>query len=156
VLKIMKTNKENRYIRDGRSPIPKNENTSRVMSANKAKDTKPELMLRKKLIQEGLRGYRIHYKKVPGSPDICFTNKKIAIFIHGCFWHRCPKCKLPLPKSNTVFWQKKFNNNKKRDKDKIDLLVNNGWGVMVFWECDIKGDLNSVIARIKKQYYLPG
>lgn len=152
----MKTNKESRYIRDGRSPIPKSENISKVMSANKAKDTKPELMLRRKLIQEGLRGYRIHYKKAPGSPDICFTTKKIAIFIHGCFWHRCPKCKLPLPKSNRVFWQKKFNNNKKRDKDKIDLLVSNGWQAMVFWECDIKEDLNSVIGRIKKQYSLPG
>jgi len=154
-MKTMRINKENRYIRDGRSPIPKNENTSRIMSANKAKDTKPELTLRRKLIKEGLRGYRIHYKKVSGSPDICFTTKKIAIFVNGCFWHRCPKCKLPLPKSNTVFWQTKFNNNKKRDKEKIDLLASNGWEVIVVWECEIKDDLNSVIARIRKQYYLP-
>jgi len=111
-------NKELRYIRDGRSPIPKSENTSKVMSANKAKDTKPELKVRMKLFQEGLRGYRIHYKKAPGSPDICFTTKKMAILIHGCFWHRCPKCKLPLPKSNTEFWQKKFSNNKKKIKRK--------------------------------------
>lgn len=138
------------YIRNGRSPIPKNENTSKVMSANRAKDTKPELILRRRLYQEGVRGYRIHYRKVPGSPDICFTAKKIAIFIHGCFWHRCPKCNLPLPKSNIAFWQKKFDDNKKRDQNKIDLLVNSGWKVIVVWECEIKKDLNLVANRIKE------
>lgn len=92
-----------KYLRDKRSPTPKNESTSRVMSANKGKDSKPETTLRKKIWSEGLKGYRLHYKKIPGRPDICFVSKKVAIFVNGCFWHRCPKCNYSLPKNNTEF-----------------------------------------------------
>ena len=87
------------------------EATSRVMSANRAKDTKPELLLRQALWQAGHRGYRLHYKKVPGRPDITFVGKRVAIFVHGCFWHRCPKCAYTLPKNNTAFRQAKFDRN---------------------------------------------
>ena len=61
------------------------------MSANRAKNTSPELALRKALWQLGHRGYRLHPKNIPGRPDISFTSKKLAIFVMGCFWHRCPK-----------------------------------------------------------------
>ena len=125
------------FLRDGRAPIPKNNITSRVMSANKAKNTKPELLLRKALWAEGIRGYRCNYKKVPGSPDIAFPKRKIAIFVNGCFWHRCPHCKLPLPKSNTKFWKTKFDNNKKRDIQKIKTLQKLDWKVYVIWECEL-------------------
>ena len=81
------------------------------MSANRAKDTKPELLLRQALWQSGHRGYRLHHKKIPGRPDITFVGKKVAIFVHGCFWHRCPKCAYTLPKNNTAFWQAKFDRN---------------------------------------------
>jgi DNA mismatch endonuclease (patch repair protein) len=77
------------YVRDKRSPVPKNEAVSRVMSANRAKNTKPELLLRKALWQAGARGYRLHYKRVPGRPDISFVSKKVAIFVNGCYWRRC-------------------------------------------------------------------
>ena len=107
-----------KYVRDGRAPIPKSEVTSRVMSSNKAKDTKPEMILRKKLWSSGLRGYRLHLKEVPGRPDIAFPKRKLAIFVHGCFWHRCPHCNLPLPKSNREFWKNKFQRNIQRDKMK--------------------------------------
>ena len=96
------------YIRDKRSPVPLNANVSRVMSSNKAKNTKPELRLRKALYAGGVRGYRINWKKVPGKPDIAFPGRKISIFINGCYWHRCPYCKLSLPKTNTEFWKEKF------------------------------------------------
>ena len=79
--------KTKEYIRDGRSPVPKKEATSKVMSANKGKDTNPELLLRKELWKNNIKGYRLHWKKVPGSPDIAFPKKKLAIFINGCFWH---------------------------------------------------------------------
>lgn len=126
-----------KYIRDGRSPVPEKIVTSRVMSANRGRDTKPELMLRKALRQRGFSGYRLHWKKAPGHPDICYPGKKIAIFVNGCFWHRCPNCNPPMPKSNTSFWQGKFQKNVKRDKIKIDSLEKEGWRVFLFWECEI-------------------
>lgn len=91
------------YVRDKRSPKPKNENVSRVMSANKAKNSKPEVQLRKYLWNNGLKGYRLHHKKSPGRPDIAYISKKLAIFVNGCYWHRCPKCNYTLPKNNRIF-----------------------------------------------------
>ena len=103
------------YIRDKRSPRPRSEAVSRVMSANRAKDTRPEVALRKALRRAGGRGYRLHYKRVPGRPDIAFVSKRVAVFVNGCYWHRCPKCDLPLPKTNTAFWKAKFDANSARD-----------------------------------------
>lgn len=80
------------YIRDGRAPIPESEITSKVMSAVRGKDTKPELALRKALKDVGIQGYRLHWKRAPGRPDIAYPGSKVAIFVHGCFWHRCPYC----------------------------------------------------------------
>ena len=140
-----------KYIRDGRSPIPQNEVTSKVMSANKGKDTKPELLLRKELWKNNIKGYRLHWKKVPGSPDMAFPKKKLAIFINGCFWHRCPHCNLSLPKSNTEFWKEKFDRNIARDKKKNELLKNIGWKVIVIWECMIKNDILDSVNNIKKE-----
>ena len=137
------------YIRDKRSPVPFNENVSRVMSSNKAKNTKPELRLRKALYADGIRGYRLNWKKVPGRPDIAFPGRKISIFINGCYWHRCPHCELPLPKTNTEFWKEKFDKNIKRDKKKEKELLDLGWTVLVFWECKIKTNIKDCINKIK-------
>lgn len=139
-----------KYMRDGRAPIPESETTSRVMSANIGRGTKPELTLRRALRQIGLLGYRLHWKKVPGRPDIAYARKKVAIFVHGCFWHRCPHCNLPLPKSHTNFWRNKFERNKERDEQKIRELEVTGWYVIVVWECQIKNDLSGVVKRIKE------
>jgi len=146
---------ERKYIRDGRSPIPLYEVTSRVMSANKGKDTRPEIALRKYLFHHGLRGYRIHLKQVPGRPDIAYPRRKIAIFIHGCFWHRCPTCDLPLPKTNTDFWKLKFERNQARDKLKQEKLEALGWKVIVIWECQIKKDLVASFNVIHTQFDTP-
>jgi DNA mismatch endonuclease (patch repair protein) len=134
-------NIKNTYIRDGRAPVPKKETTSRIMSANKGKNTKPELMLRKALYNNGLSGYRLHWKKVPGRPDICYPGKKIAIFVNGCFWHRCPKCNPPMPKSNKSFWQNKFQKNIDRDRRNIKDLEEGSWRVFIFWECEINDNV---------------
>jgi DNA mismatch endonuclease, patch repair protein len=139
------------YSRDKRSPTPKHENVSRVMSANKAKNTTPEVTLRKALWEYGLRGYRINWKKVPGRPDIAFPGKKIAIFVNGCFWHRCPTCAYTLPKHNTEFWKNKFDKNVSRDNLKKEQLINLGWSVMVVWECEIKKQLDIIVDKIAKQ-----
>ncbi len=137
------------YIRDGRAPIPKKESTSRVMRANKAKNTKPELLLRKALYNNGLRGYRLHWKRAPGHPDIAYPGKRIAIFVNGCFWHRCPHCHPSYPKSNVAFWENKFQKNKERDERKERDLKNAGWKVFVFWECQIKKDVSACVDDIK-------
>lgn len=138
------------YLRDGRNPIPESKVTSKVMSANKGKDTKPELAMRRALREMGVPGYRLHWKKAPGRPDIAYPGRKVAIFIHGCFWHRCPYCNLPMPKSHTEFWVKKFKKNKERDRKKIKALESDGWKVIVVWECEIKEDVLGCAERVKE------
>jgi len=111
------------------------------MSANRAKNSKPELALRKALWHTGLRGYRLHYRvrlrfsthhsspitrHSSVRPDLTFVGKRLAIFVHGCFWHRCPKCDYKLPKNNTEFWQAKFDRNVARDEQKRIDLQNSG------------------------------
>lgn len=143
---MMETKK---YIRDGRSPIPEKELTSEIMSSVRAKNTKPELALRKVLYHSGLSGYRLHWKKVPGRPDITFPGKKIAIFVNGCFWHRCPYCNPPFPKTHVEFWSEKFKKNIERDQRKIADLEKIGWHVIVFWECQIKNDLQNCVDIVR-------
>lgn len=140
------------YLRDGRSPIPKKECTSKVMNANKAKNTKPEIILWKVLWKEGMRGYRLHPKDIPGKPDIIFKSKKMAVFVNGCFWHRCPYCKLTLPKSNSEFWSNKFETNIKRDKKKTLELKKIGWKITTIWECQINNDISYIVNNFKKVY----
>lgn len=141
---------EKNYLRDGRAPIPEKESTSRVMSANKAKDTKPELTLRKALWKNGLRGYRLHWKKVPGRPDIAYSKKKIAIFVNGCFWHRCPYCNPSTPKTHKSFWLNKFKKNIERDQRKVKELRELGWKVITVWECQIKKNVVHCALKIGK------
>lgn len=136
------------YIRDGRAPIPENEATSRVMSANKGRDTSIELRLRSALWRTGIRGYRVSPKGIPGRPDIVFTKRKVAIFVHGCFWHACQKCALPKPKTHTKFWVEKFTRNRLRDARKVAQLEEDGWNVMVVWEHEINFQLSDIAKRV--------
>lgn len=113
------------------------EATHRSMQGNKRKDTKPELLVRKRLRKAGLPGYRLQWK-VPGRPDIAYPGKKVAIFVNGCFWHRCPYCKPSMPQSNVEYWVVKFENNRKRDERNYALLEERGWKVHLIWECQLK------------------
>lgn len=142
--------KEVLSVKLGLPPKPSNPNVTKSMKGNKATDTKPELILRKVLWAQGYRGYRLHWKEAPGHPDICFIKKRFVIFVNGCFWHRCPYCKLPLPKSNRAFWSKKFQRNKERDRLKILRLRSLGWKTMTIWECKIKNHLDKTIKTIIK------
>jgi len=110
------------------------------MQGNKSKDTKPELTVRKLLREAGLPGYRLQWKKAPGRPDIAFPGRKIAIFVNGCFWHRCPICDLSIPKTNYEYWNEKFQRNVERDKTKIEELEKDGWKVLIVWECELKNE----------------
>ncbi|WP_223818153.1 very short patch repair endonuclease [Mucilaginibacter rubeus] len=147
--KVMASIEDKPYLRDGRAPLPTNAFTSKVMRGNKAKDTMPELLLRQALYAEGLRGYRLNLRSVPGRPDIAFRKKKIAIFVHGCFWHRCPLCGPKLPKSNVSFWSQKFERNQQRDREKTEQLVEMGWQVLTIWECQLKINMKDVVRTIK-------
>ena len=109
----------------------------KTMKSNKRANTKPELLVRKRLREAGLTGYRLQWK-VPGHPDIAWPGKKVAIFVNGCFWHRCPYCQPPTPKSNVQYWLVKFENNQRRDEETLRQLEERGWTVHVIWECQLK------------------
>jgi len=124
------------------------ESRSLNMAKIKSKNTSPELLLRKALFAEKLR-YRIHYN-LPGSPDVVFPSKKLAIFINGCFWHG-HKCKNDhKPKSNEEFWDIKIKNNIKRDKKNYKKIKELGWNYYIVWECDIIENLERIKKSIKK------
>ena len=139
-----------KFKRDPRSPKPKDVKVSLSMSRISLKGSKPEMIVRKFLSSSGIAGYRLNYSRVLGRPDICFTSRRVAIFIHGCFWHRCPYCKLPLPKNNREFWSNKFKTNKKRDRRNEKLLLDDGWAVITLWECQINKNDNWKRSLMKK------
>lgn len=118
------------------------------MSRIRGKNTEPERKLRKLLWSQGIRGYRIHYN-LPGKPDIVFPKRKIAIFIDGCFWHRCVAC-FQEPETRKEFWMKKINSNVERDLKTTKQLQNDGWTVLRFWEHEIRKTPNEVVEKIIK------
>ena len=126
------------YIRDKRSPRPKNAAVSEVMSRIRAKNTKPELLMRSALSAAGVKGYRLHPARTPGRPDITFVGKKVAVFVHGCFWHSCPHCQRYSPKTNRTWWKNKLATNVARDERKSKELKRAGWKVLTVWECRLK------------------
>lgn len=118
--------------------IKSKEARSLNMSKIKNKDTKPEVYLRKLLFSKGYR-YRIAEKSVPGHPDIFLRKYNTAIFVHGCFWHRHEGCKYAyVPKSRVEFWQKKFDDNVRRDAVVRQELEKSGIKCLIIWECTLK------------------
>lgn len=122
---------------------------SHNMSMIKSRNTRPELIIRKLLSLNGIRGYRINYKLV-GKPDIVFTKYKLAVFIDGCFWHKCPQC-FKQPENNKEFWEKKIEGNVRRDKTVNNKLRKDGWKVLRFWEHLLRKDNISVYKMIYKE-----
>jgi DNA mismatch endonuclease, patch repair protein len=111
---------------------------SRMMAAIKAKNTRPERQLRRILHAQGYR-FRLHRKDLAGRPDIVLPKYRLAIFVHGCFWHQHENCKYAVqPKSNLAFWTKKLNANTERDTNVLRHLWLDGWRTMVVWECELK------------------
>jgi len=119
---------------------------SRNMSAIKSKNTRPEIVVRKFLHSKGYR-FRIHRKDLPGSPDIVLPKYKTVVFVHGCFWHRHEGCKYKTnPKTRKEFWENKFNQNIKRDRNNFKELKKLNWKVLVIWECELNS-LQEIIAQ---------
>ncbi|MCD5985098.1 very short patch repair endonuclease [Pseudomonas sp. CDFA 610] len=111
---------------------------SRMMSAIKGKNTRPELLVRKFLHAHGFR-FRLHRKDLPGNPDIVMPKLKTCIFVHGCFWHRHAGCRYAtMPKTRPLFWAEKFAKNVKRDLQSSLTLQQSGWRVITIWECQLK------------------
>lgn len=113
------------------------EKRSKIMSKIRGKETKPEIIVRKFLFSEGFR-YRINDERYHGKPDLVLPKYKTVIFIHGCFWHCHEDCKASkLPKTNAAFWEKKIYDNVARDRKNIEKLKDEGWNVIVVWQCEI-------------------
>ncbi|MEO7866893.1 MAG: very short patch repair endonuclease [Candidatus Eisenbacteria bacterium] len=120
------------------------------MRANRARDTGPEMALRRAATAAGLRGYRLHVKGLPGKPDLAFTRYKVAVFVHGCFWHRCPVCNPPAPKRHAAFWRRKFAENQERDARKSAALELRGWAVIEVWECELRANKARCVTRLSR------
>lgn len=114
------------------------ERRSWLMSRVKGKHTSPEMRVRRVAHALGLR-FRLHRVDLPGKPDLIFPKHRLAVFVHGCFWHRHPGClKSSHPKTRPEFWAAKFDKNIARDADSRRKLQNLGWIVLTIWECETK------------------
>jgi DNA mismatch endonuclease, patch repair protein len=133
-----------------RPPPPSSPAATAVMKANRARNTGPEVALRRALWATGARGYRLSPRHLPGRPDITFSGGRLAVFVHGCFWHRhgCAKAGRELPKSNRKYWEIKFRLNVERDQRKVQKLEGLGWRVLTVWECEIERDAEEVARKV--------
>ncbi len=130
------------------TPPASNWAVRKSMQGNKCKNTKPELLMREKLREAGLGGYRLQWK-VPGHPDIAWPGKRVAIEVRGCYWHRCPHCNPSVPKKNIPYWEAKFARNVQRDAENLAALEAMGWRVHVVWECELKKKtLDATMAKL--------
>ena len=129
------------------------EKRSRNMSAIKSKNTKPEIAVRRYLYDKGVR-YRSSKKKLVGNPDIVIKKYKLALFVHGCFWHAHQSCKaFRYPKSNVKFWKNKIDNNVSRDNRVSKKLIQLSYKVYVIWECEIKKQKFNVLNQFVEEYF---
>ncbi|MDE0280229.1 MAG: very short patch repair endonuclease [Gammaproteobacteria bacterium] len=113
---------------------------SRMMARIGGKDTKPELTLRRAMHARGLR-YRLHDRKLPGTPDMVFRRFAAVCFVHGCFWHRHKGCPYTTePATRPDFWQSKFRSNVERDHRAREELLDSGWRVAIVWECALRAE----------------
>jgi DNA mismatch endonuclease (patch repair protein) len=109
---------------------------SALMARIRGRDTKPEIAVRKLAFAQGYR-YRLNVRGLPGTPDLVFLSQKKVVFVHGCFWHRHPRCsRTTSPKTRSAYWTAKFTANIARDKKNRHELQKTGWKVLVIWECE--------------------
>ncbi len=127
-------------------PAASSENARRTMQANR-RVSNAEIRFRRALRRVGLVGYRTSMR-LPGSPDVVFTRDRVAVFVHGCFWHCCPTCDLPRPKAHSQFWEAKFLENRQRDAKAESDLIAAGWTPIVVWEHEIRNELDDAVSRM--------
>ena len=113
-------------------------NRSEMMARIRAKDTRPEMMVRRFLHACGYR-YRLHDRRLPGSPDIVLPRWRTVVEVRGCFWHAHEGCdRFRIPKTRTEWWRDKLMRNRERDGDNLAGLIDLGWNVVVVWECALR------------------
>lgn len=122
----------------------RSENMARIRSKN----TLPEMAIRRVLFAWGYR-YRIH-GDLPGKPDIVFPTEKVAVFCHGCYFHRHGCSRTTVPATNVSYWRRKFERNRARDAEVQQLLADEGWRVVVLWECDIRRDAQAEASKVAR------
>lgn len=126
------------------------------MAGIRGKNTAPELAVRRALFAAGLR-FRLHRKDLPGKPDIVLPGRKVAIFVHGCFWHQHAGCRYAkMPASNREFWAKKLLANVGRDQQAVSELRAAGWRVLTVWECSIRHKETESSLRIGLRNWIDG
>jgi DNA mismatch endonuclease, patch repair protein len=129
------------------------ERRSEIMRRVGRENTTPELIVRSTAHSLGYR-YRLHSKKLVGSPDIVFPRRRKVIFVHGCFWHGHENCRLArTPKTNSDYWIRKVARNKERDQRVIGSLSAIGWATLVIWECETRDRVRLV--RLIRDYLGP-
>ena len=131
------------------------EQRSRVMSHIHSKDTKPEMLVRRLLFAQGYR-YRLHAKDLPGTPDLVFRGRRLAVFVNGCFWHShsCPNG-THKPATNAEFWEAKRSRTVERDQQALTSLAGLGWHTITVWECEL-ADLDAVATMLGEALGRPG
>lgn len=128
------------------------------MGRIRGKNTKPELMVRSLLHGMGYR-FRLHRRDLPGAPDIVLPKHRLAVFVHGCFWHAHELCsRASTPRSRTDYWGPKLARNKDRDAAHVAALHQMGWSTLVLWECEIeRGTIKRTVRRaIRRSYQMSG
>lgn len=125
------------------------------MARVRGKDTRPELAVRRLAHAMGYR-FRLHRRGLPGSPDLAFGPRRLAVFVHGCFWHGhdCPRG-ARVPKSNADYWAAKLRANRERDRRQLAALEEVGWRALVVWECEV-ADADALSARLRAFLGPPG
>jgi DNA mismatch endonuclease (patch repair protein) len=129
---------------DPLSPSERSERMSKIRPI----DTKPEMLVRRIIHGMGFR-YRLHVRTLPGHPDLVFRSRKKVIFVHGCFWHQHGCNQYRMPKTKQQFWETKLASNAERDRVSLTRLTQDGWSVLVVWECQMRNTdaLKSALAE---------
>lgn len=124
---------------------------SRIMSAIRGKNTKPEISLRHALHSRGFR-YRLHVSRLSGTPDLVLRRYNAVCFVHGCFWHHHENCKFAtIPSTNTDYWMTKFEKNAERHNHVKSILIDQGWRVATLWECSLRRDsIDSTVDEVER------
>ncbi|WP_341926216.1 very short patch repair endonuclease [Stenotrophomonas geniculata] len=122
---------------------------SLMMAGIRGKGTRPELLVRKFLHQAGFR-YRLNVARLPGAPDLVLVRHRVAVFVHGCFWHRHLGCRYAAtPATRPEFWIEKFDSNRKRDQLVQERLLETGWRVAIVWECALKNSTGFTLNELR-------
>jgi DNA mismatch endonuclease (patch repair protein) len=133
-------------------PLTPQQRSARMAKVRAKKNRSTEMRVAARLIRHGLRGWKRHVVDVPGRPDFCFIAKRVAVFVDGCFWHGCPRCRRNVPHSRRNFWRDKIEKNRRRDRKVKRMLLAQGYIIFRIWEhalCDERWltRLRSVLQR---------